>query len=79
MTRSSLVGGFGPTFVVEIKQLDRALDEIARLRNGLEKSAAVIEAGEKDRRALVARVCELERQLAGGPFVPGPSSLLPSV
>lgn len=33
ITRASIVGGFGPTFVTEIKQIDRAIKEIKRLRN----------------------------------------------
>ncbi len=59
-TRSAIVTGSGWTYVDEIKQLDRALAEIATLRNGTAMAAKVIEAGERDRRALVARIAALE-------------------
>lgn len=63
MTRASITGGFGPTFVDEIKQLDRAVAEIKRLRNGGTMGAKVIEAGEHDRRELLVRVAVLTRSL----------------
>ncbi|WP_414664889.1 hypothetical protein [Horticoccus sp. 23ND18S-11] len=64
LTRSSIVSGSGWTFVDEIKQLDSAVLELQTLRNGLEKVAKVIEAGEHDRRELVERVASLTRAIA---------------
>jgi hypothetical protein len=61
MTGASITSGSGWTFVDEIKQLDRAIAEIGRLRNGLAKAAQVIEAGEKDRREILARAIIAEK------------------
>lgn len=58
---SSRYGGFGPVFPCEIEQIDAAVAELRNLRNGLAHAAKVIEAGESDRRTLVARIASLTR------------------